>query len=98
MHASPLSALSLVAAAQLRHPYTCLTPPAAAPVPPPPHTHTLHTQQTHHCSQAFTRGMYELMKSGLGVTDELPGAPKKSEAAAAADKEDSEEDSDKSEL
>lgn len=45
--------------------------------------------------KAFTRGMYELMKSGLGVTAELPGAPKKSEAAAAADKE---EDSDKSEL
>lgn len=44
--------------------------------------------------QAFTRGMYELMKGELGVTAELPGAPKKE---AAADK-DSEEESDKSEL
>jgi hypothetical protein len=36
--------------------------------------------------------MYELIKGELGVTAELPGAPKK-EAAA-----DSEEESDKSEL
>lgn len=44
--------------------------------------------------QAFTRGMYELMKGQLGVTAELPGAPKKEEVAGI----DSEEESDKSEL
>lgn len=64
---------------------------------PPPLSPTKPAKQTI-TAQAFTRGMYELMKSGLGVTTELPGAPKKSEAAAAADKEDSEEESDKSEL
>lgn len=44
--------------------------------------------------KAFTRGMYELMKGQLGVTAELPGAPKKEEVAGI----DSEEESDKSEL
>jgi hypothetical protein len=65
--------------------------------PPPPHTHT-HSHSPNSHTQAFTRGLYDMMKEGLGVTGELPGAPKQQPAAAAADADDSEEASDKSEL